>query len=64
MIFKINITTMSIIFDFLKQRKRRKNGLKLRKSVTGEWSVKKGHRTLYIGTKEKCEFFMNQGQID
>ncbi len=54
---------MSLIFDFLKQRRNKRSGLKLRRSVTGEWSVKKGYRTLYIGTREKCEFFMNQGQI-
>lgn len=54
---------MNIIFDFLKRKRRGKNGLKLRKSVTGEWSVKKGYQTLYIGTKEKCEYFMNQGNI-
>ncbi len=54
---------MSAIFDLFSLNKHRKNGLKLRKSETGEWTVKKGHSVLYIGTKEKCEFFMNQGQI-
>lgn len=38
------------------------SGLKLRKSEFNEnWMVKKGDRTLYIGTKEKCEVYLNQG---
>ena len=59
----INITAMINLFDSLTRGRRKKNGLKLKKSDSGEWSVKKGYQTLYIGTREKCEFFMSQGQI-
>ncbi|MEQ9405832.1 MAG: hypothetical protein RIM99_19730 [Cyclobacteriaceae bacterium] len=38
------------------------SGLKLQKSEYNEnWMVKKGHRTLYIGTKTKCENYLSQG---
>ena len=44
--------------------KRDKNQLKIQKSESGDnWVVKKGFSTLYIGTKEKCKIFMNQGQL-
>ncbi len=38
------------------------NALKLAKSDTGDWMVKKGFSILYIGSKEKCERFMSQTQ--
>lgn len=40
-----------------------KNELKIRKADFGEnWMVKKGFKTLYIGTKEKCQIFMKRSQ--
>ena len=39
-----------------------KNQLKIRKDDAGkDWVVKKGYSILYIGTKEKCKIFMDQG---
>lgn len=34
--------------------------IRLTKSQTGDWMVKKGFSILYIGSKEKCEIFMKQ----
>ena len=42
--------------------KRDKNQLKIQKSETGDdWVVKKGFSILYIGSKEKCKIFVEQG---
>lgn len=42
--------------------KRDDNELRIQKSESGDdWVVKKGYSILYIGTKEKCKVFMNQG---
>ncbi len=37
-----------------------KNRIRLTKSQTGDWMVKKGFSILYIGSREKCETFMKQ----
>ena len=38
------------------------SGLKLEKSKYNEnWMVKKGYRTLYIGTKERCKAYLDTG---
>jgi hypothetical protein len=34
--------------------------IRLTKSQTGDWMVKKGFSILYIGSREKCETFMKQ----
>ncbi len=34
--------------------------IRLTKSQTGDWMVKKGFSILYIGSREKCEIFMKQ----
>ena len=34
--------------------------IRLIKSQTGDWMVKKGFSILYIGSREKCEIFMKQ----
>lgn len=39
------------------------NQLKLKKESTGEWAVRKGSTILYIGTRDKCETYMNQARI-
>ena len=43
--------------------KKNDNNVKLAKSDSGDWMVKKGFSILYIGTKEKCETFMKTTQI-
>ena len=47
------------LFNF----KKNENAVKLAKSETGDWMVKKGFSILYIGTKEKCETFMRTSQL-
>lgn len=37
-----------------------KDQVRLTKSQTGDWMVKKGFSILYIGSREKCEIFMKQ----
>lgn len=50
------------MFNLFKAFAKASSGLKLQKSEYNEnWMVKKGYRTLYIGTKEKCETYLNQG---
>lgn len=39
-----------------------KSEIRLKKSKTGDWMVKKGFSILYIGSKEKCETFIKQAQ--
>ena len=52
------------MINFFKRITRKRNGLKIEKSEIGEeWQVKKGFNILYIGSKEKCEIFANQGQL-
>lgn len=41
-------------------RKGNDDKIRLTKSQTGDWMVKKGFSILYIGSKEKCETFMRQ----
>lgn len=42
--------------------KRDKNQLRVLRSQKGDdWVVKKGFSILYIGTKEKCQTFAEQG---
>ncbi len=43
--------------------KKSDNSVKLAKSETGDWMVKRGYSILYIGTKEKCETFMRTSQL-
>lgn len=50
---------MKTLLDFLLRKRKTTNGLKLRKTGENEWTVKKGYAALYIGTREKCEYFMN-----
>ncbi|MEP1033067.1 hypothetical protein [Ekhidna sp.] len=38
----------------------KKDALKLAKTNSGEWVVKKNLKILYIGPKEKCQIYMNQ----
>lgn len=38
----------------------KKDALKLSKTNSGEWVVKKNLKILYIGSKEKCQTYMNQ----
>ncbi len=38
----------------------RKDAVKLSKTESGEWIVKKNLKILYIGPKEKCQTYMNQ----
>ena len=40
--------------------KRDSERIRLTKSQTGDWMVKKGFSILYIGSKEKCQIFMKQ----
>ena len=49
------------IFNFLAGKKN-DDKIRLAKSETGDWMVKKGFSILYIGTREKCETFMRQTQ--
>ena len=49
------------IFSFLSGKKN-DDQIRLTKSETGDWVVKKGFSILYIGSKEKCETFMKQAQ--
>ncbi|MEQ9405551.1 MAG: hypothetical protein RIM99_18325 [Cyclobacteriaceae bacterium] len=51
---------MNKLFKFFSQDK---NRLRIQKSDSGSWMVKKGFSILYIGTKEKCQIYMNQGQM-
>ena len=37
-----------------------KDRIRLTKSQTGDWMVKKGFSILYIGSREKCETFMKK----
>jgi acid phosphatase class B len=48
---------MSII-EFIIGR-RNTNRLRMSKSSSGDWNVKKGQSVLYIGTKEKCQTFLD-----
>ncbi len=41
----------------------KKDKIVLLKDKSGEWMVKKNLRILYIGTKEKCETYMNQLRV-
>jgi len=34
--------------------------LRIQKSDSGTWTVQKGLSILYIGTKEKCQIYMNR----
>ncbi len=34
--------------------------VRIQKSEGDTWTVKKGFNILYIGTKEKCQTYMNQ----
>ncbi len=38
----------------------KKDALKLSKTNSGEWVVKKNLKILYIGSKDKCQTYMNQ----
>ncbi|WP_370086462.1 hypothetical protein [Ekhidna sp.] len=38
----------------------KKDKVVLLKDKSGEWMVKKNLRILYIGSKEKCQTYMNQ----
>ncbi len=38
----------------------RKDSLRLSKAESGEWMVKKNLKILYIGSKEKCQTYMNR----
>ncbi len=38
----------------------KKDAIKLSKSDSGEWIVKKNLKILYIGSKDKCQTYMNQ----
>ena len=41
-----------------------KNSIRLKKTKeAGVYMVKKGFSILYIGSKEKCEVYMSQGQL-
>ncbi len=48
--------------NFFKLFSKRGNDDKIRltKSKSGDWMVKKGYSILYIGSREKCETFMEQ----
>lgn len=50
---------MGFIFNLLA----RKDALKLTKTHSGEWVVKKNLKILYIGPKEKCQTYMNQLKV-
>lgn len=41
----------------------KKDVLKLAKTNSGEWVVKKNLKILYIGPKEKCQTYMNQLKV-
>ncbi|MEO9485138.1 MAG: hypothetical protein ABJG47_16880 [Ekhidna sp.] len=41
----------------------KKDALKLSKTNSGEWVVKKNLRILYIGPKDKCQTYMNQLKV-
>ena len=43
--------------------KKKQDALKLSKTNTGDWMVKRGFSILYIGSKEKCEIFMRSSQL-
>ncbi|WP_462248637.1 hypothetical protein [Ekhidna sp.] len=47
---------MSFIFNLLAK----KDAVKLSKTDSGEWVVKKNLKILYIGSKEKCQTYINQ----
>ena len=52
---------MKKIFQLFNQEK---NGIRLQKTKdAGIYMVKKGFSIMYIGTKEKCEIYMSQGQL-
>ncbi|SNT28031.1 hypothetical protein SAMN05421640_3144 [Ekhidna lutea] len=38
----------------------KKDSIKMAKTDSGEWIVKKNLKILYIGSKEKCQTYMNQ----
>lgn len=38
----------------------RKDDLSLAKTDSGEWLVKKNLKILYIGSKDKCENYLNR----
>jgi hypothetical protein len=41
----------------------KKDKIKLSKADSGEWMVKKNLKILYIGSKEKCQTYMNQLRV-
>lgn len=41
-------------------KKENDNRIRLTKSKTGDWMVKRGFSILYIGSREKCKTFMEQ----
>jgi len=45
---------------YLFNQLRRKDGLSLAKADSGEWLVKKNLKILFIGSKQKCQTYLNQ----
>lgn len=41
----------------------KKDALKLTRTDSGEWVVKKNLKILYIGPKEKCQTYMNRLKV-
>lgn len=41
----------------------KKDRIKLTRDASGDWMVKKNLQILYIGSKEKCQTYMNQMQL-
>ncbi|MEQ8904689.1 hypothetical protein [Ekhidna sp.] len=51
------------ILDFF-SGKRNQNRIKITKTETGDkWMVKKGYRILYIGSKRKCEKYLENALL-
>ncbi|MEO9870667.1 hypothetical protein [Ekhidna sp.] len=50
---------MGYLFNFFAK----KDAIKLSKSDSGEWMVKKNFSILYIGSKEKCQTYMQRLKV-
>lgn len=50
---------MGYLFNLFAKR----DSIKLSKADSGEWIVKKNLKILYIGSKEKCQTYMNQLKV-
>ena len=55
---------MTIEFRWLSKIGLGKKELKMEKSTSGEWRVKRGYKVLFVGTEDRCLMFMAEADAD